>query len=185
MFRTTTIALAFLTLGIAAKPQLDSREQLSRAIDYFQSGKYHEALLLFNTLSKNHTLNYRFRAYIGVCNFYDRNYEQTIAAFDSIMPQLDKFAPHEQSIYYYSAAESNYQLKHYKKSLHLFEHQLLLCFDNEKGDALLRIGLCHRQLGNIPAAQEYLTQAVAYYRRFNDQYKLIQVEREMKRLNGE
>ena len=61
----------------------------------------------------------------------------------------------------------------------------VLCFDNEKGDALLRIGLCHRQLGNIPAAQEYLTQAVAYYRRFNDQYKLIQVEREMKRLNGE
>lgn len=205
MFRTTIIALAFLTHVISAKPlpiapspaqqhglsmqqgsnQLDSKEQLSRAIEYFQSGKYHEALLLFNILSKEYTLNYRFQAYIGVCNFYDRNYEQTIAIFDSIMPRLDKFAPHEQSIYYYCAAESNYQLKHYAESLRLFEHQFLLCFNNEKGDALLRIGLCHRQLGNIPTAQEYLQQAVAYYRRFNDSYKLKQVEREMKYLSEE
>ena len=52
-------------------------ELLGKAIDYFQSGKFHEALLLFEKLDQKYKLNPRFRAFIGVCYFYDWNDEKT------------------------------------------------------------------------------------------------------------
>lgn len=135
--------------------------------------------MLFSRLSRGYRLNPRFQAYMGVCCFYEKDYKQTAAIFDSIMPRLESFAPRERSIYYHCAAESAYQLERYTEAIRLFEHQSLLCYDNEKGDALLHIGLCYRRIGNITTAQEYLQEAVAYYRRFNTPDKLMQVEKEM------
>ena len=43
------------------------KEKLERAIQYFQGGKFHEALLLFAPLSKKYTLSKRTIAYMGVC----------------------------------------------------------------------------------------------------------------------
>lgn len=172
-----------IVLCSTAPPPTD-QERLARAVDYFQSGKYHEALLLFDKLDKVYQLNPRFQAYNGVCNFYDRNYKKAAEILDSIMPKLDKFAPHERSIYYYCAAESHYQLSNYHKAITYFENQLLLCYDNEKGDSLFRIGLCYIGLKNILTAQEYLKQAVAYYRRFNDESKMQMVEKEMTRIEN-
>ena len=53
-----------------------SSQLLTRAIEYFQSGKYHEALLLFQRLDNKYKLNARFQGYIGVCYFYDGDYKK-------------------------------------------------------------------------------------------------------------
>ena len=46
-------------------------ELLGKAIEYFQSGKFHEALLLFDKLDNRYKLNPRFRAFLAVCYYYD------------------------------------------------------------------------------------------------------------------
>lgn len=176
------LLLLFAFAGFTARAQTDL-ESMSRAVEYFQSGKYHEALLLFERLGRHYRLNPRFKAYAGVCYFYEKDYAKTVETFDSVMPQLDTFAPHERSVYCYCAAESNYRQKKYREAIAMFEKQLLLCYDNEKGDALLRIGMCYRLLGETLNAQEYLVEALAYYRKYNDEYKLARVEKEMKMLD--
>ena len=163
----------------SASPQLSDQQRLSMAVEYFQSGKYHEALLLFKKLDKSYRLNPRFVAYTGICLFYDQDYMSAAKTLDKIMIKLQAFAPHERSVYYYCAAESHYQLEHYTKAIELFENQLLLCYNNEKGDALSRIGLCYLKLGEIATAQEFLIQAVDYYRKYNDIDKLRKVEHDL------
>lgn len=171
-------------MSCTATTQLTPQEQLAKAIDYFQGGKYHEALLLFRKLGSGYRLNPRFMAYMGVCHFYDGNYKEAVEIFGQTMESLNAFAPHERSVYYYCDAESCFRIGRYQEAICLFEKQSMVCYDNEKGDALFRIGLCYASLGNIENAQEYMSSAVAYYRKYNDEYKLKEVEREIGRLYG-
>ena len=162
---------------------ISDKERLSRAVEYFQSGKFHESLLQFQKLDMNYRLNPRFQAYKGVCLYYDADYDEAAATFAQVLPKLDAFAPHERSVYYYCAAESNYRLKHYVKAIELYEKQFLLCYKNEKGDALFRIGQCYYKKGQTYTAQEYFAQAIAYYHIFNTTDKLQWVEKEIVKLN--
>ena len=179
IFLAILASLCLMGRSFAYTPTGNVQEQLAKAVEYFQGGKYHEALLLFVRLDKAYKLNPRFLAYLGVCQFYERNYKETVAIFDKIMPNLQAFAPHERSVYIYCAAESHFRLHEYHKAIVLFESQSILCYDNEKGDALFRIGLCYRNIGNIPTAQEYLNEAMKYYRRYNDSSKIVYVEKEL------
>ena len=52
--------------------EVSDNDRLDMAIAYFQSGKYHEALLLFERLDKEYALNPRFQGFMGVC-YYARN----------------------------------------------------------------------------------------------------------------
>lgn len=165
--------------------KLTDAERLSLAVDYFQSGKYHESLILFSKLNKEYKLNSRFQAYIGVCCYYDGEYERAINTLEPILPKLIVFSPHEQSVYYYCVAESYFRLKKYIDAVPLYEQHTLLCYNDEKGDSLYRIGLCYKQLGDIETAQEYLTEAMAYYRRFNNKDKLYFINRELEKLNND
>ena len=61
-----TLSLLFLALPVRAQSPSDS-QKLGMALDYFQSGKYHEALLVFQKLGQDYRLNPRFVAYTGVC----------------------------------------------------------------------------------------------------------------------
>ena len=149
-----------------------SSQLLTRAIEYFQSGKYHEALLLFQRLDNKYKLNTRFQGYIGVCYFYDGDYKRSVAVLGKISPNLQLFAPQERAVYLYCMAESNFRLGHYRKALPLFESHILLCHNNEKGDSLMRIGLCYLALDKTNIADEYLNEATLYYRKFNDAKKL-------------
>ena len=63
-----TLVLSMVTIGRAQSP--DS-QKLGMALDYFQSGKYHETLLILEQLDKQYRLNPRFRAYLGVCYFHE------------------------------------------------------------------------------------------------------------------
>ena len=78
----------------SATEQTDA-EKLSRAVDYFQSGKFHEALIWFSKLDSKYKLNPRFQAYMGVCCYYDGEYERAVATLEPILTKLNVFAPHE------------------------------------------------------------------------------------------
>ena len=114
------IALLLLTvmpIDAQRRQKSEDAEQLGRAMEYFSSGKYHEALLLFQKLDDEYELNPRFKAYLGVCYYYEWNYEKATAYLDSVITKLDVYAPHERSFYYFADAESHFNLGHYRKCI--------------------------------------------------------------------
>lgn len=156
-------------------------ELFGKAIEYFQSGKFHEALLLFDKLDSKYKLNPRFRAFLAVCHYYDWNDKETNLLLDSILPQLEPFAPHERSIYYYINAESHFNLGEYQKAVQYYEQALNVCYNNEKPDAFYRLGYCYLFNNDTTTAYEYFNSALTYYRHFrntdNDQPRIAQIEK--------
>ena len=174
----TTLVLCMLTLGAAAAgaqqkhaKSYDS-QQLGKALEYFTAGKYAEALLIFEPLDAAYSLNSRFRAYMGVCYYYVWNFEKACEYLDSVMPEMDVYAPHERSIYYHTAAESHFNLAQYAAAIPLYERQLAVCYDNEKGDAFYRMGFCYMLTGDWANAYDFFTSALLYYERYLNTPKL-------------
>lgn len=151
---------------------INDTDRLGMALEYFQSQKYHEALLLFKKLDEEYDLNPRYRAYIGLCHYHLWEYEKACSYLDSVMPNLTVFAPHEQSVYYYANAESHFYLKNYKAAIPCYERMLNVCYDNEKADALYRIGFCYMFTEDWKNAYEYFSGSLAYYQQFGNQTKL-------------
>ena len=107
-FIVLLIAIVGFSLCLAAQKRHEDTEKLGMALEYFSSGKYHEALLLFQKLDKNYKLNARFRAYIGVCYYHEWDYKKAVEYLDETIPQLEALAPHERNVYYYADAESQF-----------------------------------------------------------------------------
>lgn len=143
-------------------------EELGKALEYFSSGKYHEALILFGKLDKKFNLNPRFKAYIGVCYYYEWDYENACKYLNTALPDIGNYAPHERSVYYYCNAESHFQLEKYKEAIPLYEKLLNVCFNNEKGDALYRLGFCYMFNEDWANARDYFSSAIAFYERFSE-----------------
>lgn len=143
-------------------------EELGKALEYFSSGKYHEALILFGKLDKKFNLNPRFKAYIGVCYYYEWDYENACKYLNTALPDIENYAPHERSVYYYCNAESHFQLEKYKEAIPLYEKLLNVCFNNEKGDALYRLGFCYMFNEDWANARDYFSSAIAFYERFSE-----------------
>jgi len=150
-------------------------------MEYFASGKYHEALLLFKKLDAEYELNPRFKAYIGVCYYYEWDYEQAAAYIDAVIDQLDIYAPHERSFYYFADAESHFQMGHYRECIPLYERQLQVCYDNEKGDSYYRVGFSRMFLEEWEDALVAFEHALDSYRRFRNtpeqQARITQIEK--------
>lgn len=179
------ITTLLLSLSVSAQEKNSDSELLGRAIDYFQGGKYHEALGLFGKLDKRYHLNPRFQAYIGVCHYYEWEYEQAIAHIDSVLPQLEVFAPHERSLYYFVSAESHFNLSEYEEAIPMYERHLTVCFPNERGDSHYRLGFCHMLNHDIDTAYEQFKSALLYYKQFpkeGNQARLAQTEQMIKGL---
>ena len=164
-------------------------QRLEKAIEYFQSGKYHEALIIFRSLNTKYKLNPRFVAYLGVCYYYDWDYAEAALCLDSVMPQLEKLAPHERSVYYFLSAESHFNIKEYGKAISPYEKTLNVAFDNEKGDINYRLGFCHLYEGDKATARECFESADAYYQKFGtsrqNSGRIHQVKNMIKGLSGE
>lgn len=148
------------------KDGITDTQRLGMAIDYFAGGKYHEALTLLVRLDKTYRLNPRFKAYIGVCYYHEWNFVQACRYLDEVMPHIEIYAPHERSIYYGAAAESHFAINEYSEAIPLYEKQLLVCYDNEKGDALYRLGFCYMFEEKFGQAAEYFRSALAYYNKY-------------------
>ena len=178
------IILLILTYGMSGvhAQKHDATEQLGRALEYFSSGKYHEALLLFQQLDKSYKLNARFRAYIGLCYYYDWDYKNATKYLDEMIPLLGSLSPHELSVYYYANAESHFTLQEYEAAIPFFEGVLVNGFERDKGDAFYRLGFCYYLLGEQAEeksdtsavinyrsnALDYFTSAIRYYRQYRN-----------------
>ena len=161
------LLVAFHLMPVMAQ-EADDTDHLEMAIAYFQSGKYHEALLLFEKLDKEYTLNPRFQGFMGVCYFHEWLYEEACKKLDAVMPQLEVFAPHERSVYYYTAGESHFELKQYAEAIPHYEKALTVCYDNEKGDINYRLAMCYMFLENWRPAYEHFEKALDYLVAYRD-----------------
>ena len=96
------------------------------------------------------------------------------------MPSITVFAPHEQSVYYYANAESHFQLKQYKAAIPCYEKMLNVCHDNEKADALYRLGFCYLFKKDWENALEYFEGARSYYQHYGYKpglkYRMAQIK---------
>lgn len=144
----------------------DDTEKLERAIGYFQGGKYHEALLLLEDLNKKYALNPRFKAYMGVCYYYEWDYKNACKILECTISELAVLAPREQSVYYYCLAESCFMQNEYNKAIPYYEKATILCLDNEKADILYRMALCYMYSERYDVAYEYFSSSLAYYKHF-------------------
>lgn len=161
--------------------ETSDKEQLAIALDYFSSGKYREALNILSRLDKRYKLNARFKAYIGVCYFYEWDYKMTCKYLDPVMADIEVYAPHEKSIYFFANAESHFMLEEYKQAIPLYEKMLTVCFDTEKGDAYFRLGFCYMQESDWLNALDNLNSSLLYYEQFgypeNKQARVVQIKK--------
>lgn len=154
------------TLLAQSKQQPDSNK-LGRALDYFAGRKYHEALVILVKLDESHKLSPRFKAYIGVCYYHEQDYKMVCQYLDQALPFLDAYSPTERNVYYHITAESHFMLNEYNKAIPLYEKQLMVCHDNEKGDVFYRLGFCYMFMEKWENAICYFNSALAYYDKFS------------------
>lgn len=166
--RLLLILLCFVSVSVFPQSKEADKEALGRALEYFQSQKYHEALLIFQRLDQSYKLNARYKAYIGLCYYYDWDYKKATEYFDTFLPKLDMLAPEERALYYYADGESHFQLGHYDQAILLFLSALTLCHDRDKGDSWFRIGFCYYFLQQPALAQGCFLVAEYYYATFRN-----------------
>lgn len=166
--RLLLILLCFVSVLVFPQSKEADTEALGRALEYFQSQKYHEALLIFQRLDQSYKLNARYKAYIGLCYYYDWDYKKATEYFDTFLPKLSMLAPEERALYYYADGESHFQLGHYDQAILLFQSALALCHDRDKGDSWFRIGFCHYFLQQPALAQGCFLVAEYYYATFRN-----------------
>lgn len=166
--RLLLILLCFVSVSVFPQGKKADTEALGRALEYFQSQKYHEALLIFQRLDQSYKLNARYKAYIGLCYYYDWDYKKATEYFDTFLPKLSMLAPEERALYYYADGESHFQLGHYDQAIVLFQSALALCHDRDKGDSWFRIGFCYYFLQQPALAQGCFLVAEYYYATFRN-----------------
>ena len=161
--------LAFLCLSIlsvSAQTTDPDPVLLDKAVAYFNSEKYHEALLIFQQLDKRYKLNDRFRAYIGLCYYNEWEYKSATKYLDEVTPRLTMLAPHERSVYYFANAESHFQLQEYKAAIPFYEQALTVCYDNEKGEIYYRLGLCYMFGSEWEKARDAYARCEEFFRKY-------------------
>lgn len=166
--RLLLILLCFVSVSVFPQGKEADTEALGRALEYFQSQKYHEALLILQRLDQSYKLNARYKAYIGLCYYYDWDYKKATEYFDTFLPKLSMLAPEERALYYYADGESHFQLGHYDQAILLFQSALALCHDRDKGDSWFRIGFCYYFLQQPALAQGCFLVAEYYYATFRN-----------------
>lgn len=149
-------------------------EKLERAIEYFQGEKFHEALLLLQELNNHYALNPRFKAYMGVCFYYDQDYKNACKYLEEVINKINILAPHEQSVYYYCLAESYFMQEKYSEAIPYFERATILCFDNEKAEILYKLAMCYMSNSNYDIAYEYFQSSLCYYEHYGNSQEVKQ-----------
>lgn len=139
------------------------KELLTKAIDYFCSQKYHEALLIFNRLEKTHKLSARLRAYKGVCQYKEGNYPDAVTTLSGILTELEQYPPHEQAVYCYSCGESCFQQSKYTDAIPYFEKALAVSLENNKAEICYRLGFSNYMLGDELKAMKWFSSADSLY----------------------
>ena len=158
----------------------EAADQLGKALDYFVSKKYHECLIIMQELDRHYRLNPRYKAYLGVCYYYEWDYKKASKCLDEVISQLDNFAPHERSFYYWADAESHFNQQEYIQAIRLYQQMLPICYANENPDVYYRIGFCYLFIEDWGGAWNNLLKARAGYRELRNtpdmQARITQVD---------
>ena len=160
------VFLCLPVLSVSAQTTDPDPILLDKAVAYFNSEKYHEALLIFQQLDKRYKLNDRFRAYIGLCYYNEWEYKSATKYLDEVTPRLTMLAPHERSVYYFANAESHFQLQEYKLAIPFYEQALAVCYDNEKGEIYYRLGLCYMFGSEWEKARDAYAHCEEFFRKY-------------------
>ena len=168
-----TVLLSFTVLASfgnmkAAGENSSSQEQLTKALEYFQGGKYHEAILCFTKLQKRYKLNPRFKAYLGMCYYKEGMYEEAIENLREGIPALSSYSPKEQAVYTYYCAESLFEIGEYTESLHYYDLTLANVQGNDRADVLFHTAFAYYLRDgvtpeNAPQLIAYLSEAQSLY----------------------
>lgn len=153
------LLLSTLPLFSFAQDNVNDKEQLAHAVEYFNNEKFHEAGLIFRQLNKKYELNTRFKAYLGICEHHDWNFSAATEIFDSIYKDLSVYAPLEQNVYYNTAADSHFNLGNYKEATHYYQMSLSVCSEIEKAELQYKLGICYLQLEDKTNARLCLSNA--------------------------
>ena len=89
----TTAAGTMVSSPMPQQQEETPQELLTKAIEYFQGGKYHEAILAFTKLQEKYTLNPRFMAYLGMSYYKEGMYEEAAFNLKKGIPALTAFSP--------------------------------------------------------------------------------------------
>ena len=143
-------------------------DRLGKAISYFQSEKYVEALPIFQDLDANYNLNPRFRAYLALCYYQTYDFKHSTEIFDEILPQLQTLSPQELAVYVFAVAESHFALQQYEQALPYYKQHIRFCRADERGDAYFKMAFCQLETENYVYAYYFLQQALSYYESYND-----------------
>lgn len=165
LFLPTFAIALLLTVPASAQTSQASRD-LGIALDYFQGGKYHEALVILSRLDSTYNLNPRFRAYTGLCYYYDNDFRNATRLLEAALPRLTAFSPKERSIYYNANADSHFMLKQYDMAKVAYDSLLALCQEKEKGHAYYRMGFIFANKNEWVNALDNLQSALVYFRRY-------------------
>ena len=167
------ILISFLPLthfgkGNAGGENTSSQEQLTKALEYFQGGKYHEAILCFTKLQKRYKLNPRFLAYLGMCYYKEGMYEEAIENLREGIPALSSYSPKEQAVYSYYCAESLFEIGEYTESLHYYNLTLSNVQGNDRADVLFHTAFAYylrdgASPDNAPQLITFLSEAQSLY----------------------
>lgn len=146
-----------------AKSTQADNNALTLAIDYFQGGKYHEALVILSRLDSLHNLNPRFRAYTALCYYYENDFRHATRIFDESLPKLKAFSPEERSIYYKANAESHFALQQYAEADAAYDSLLSIGKDKDKAEAYYRKGFIYIYNNEWLPALDSLQSSLYYY----------------------
>lgn len=151
---------------------------LSRAIEYYQGGKYHESIVAFERLRRDYNLNPRFTAYLGMSYYKEMQYEEAVECLRQSLPELQAYSPHERAVYTYSCAESLFHLERYTESIKYYEQALPLVSGNDKGDVLFHNAFAHYLTqGDTDEVVRLFSEALEAYKSSTDTATSLQVAR--------
>ena len=159
-----TVLIALLLLGSCiARAQLTETEMLGRAIEYFGSQKYQEALITFNQLEQTRRLSARMLAYKGVCYYRLEMYADAITTLSQVASSMSSYSPHEQAVYYYAWGESHFQLGHYFECIPCLKEAIGVCPMSDKAEIFYRLGFASTMISEYEDAIEYFSSADSLY----------------------
>lgn len=159
-----TLFFTLLPLSAQDSSREPDKETLGKAVEYFGSQKYQEALQPFERLDKEGKLTSRYRAYMAICLFKTGEYEKAANVLQEILPDTENYAPSERTLYIYTCGECYFQRGLYKEALTHYLNALSVCNKETRGDVCYRLGLCNLMYAEYEEAIKYLSEAEKAYK---------------------